>query len=284
MNRHSSRLKGFAIGAILFGIACILAISTQLSVPAQPKQFRMFHALISSAAPEFEEYGLERIYGLGQAEDYWEGTLNPTSFPDEKKTRATARTRDAKHTYYIDIEHLNFDDKTIQANTKKLTQIAQWVRSERPDLKFGYYALLPITTFWFRNETWRKYNDTLKPVAQYVDYVFPDLYTFYDDPKGWIEQAKDSIAEARKYKKPVYIFLMPTFHSGGDAGLSGKFISGDYWRKQLEIAYQYADGAVLWGWYPDQRWETIASETDPKNWWYQTVDFMKQKKLLKPQR
>ena len=113
------------------------------------------------------------------------------------------------------------------------------------------------------DQSWKDRNKFFASLANHVDVVFPSLYTFYNDQAGWEQYATANIAEARKYNKPVYAFIWPQYH-GSNATIGGQHIAGDYWRKQLETVYQYADGVVIWaGWGWQNDWDVVADETDP---------------------
>lgn len=251
------------------------SVSAQSS--AQSRPFAMTQFLFYKEAPGFDNYGIEKMSQLGNPQDYWVNPLNPVDFPDEQKTRQRARTVPPENYYFVDIEHLPFDNVAVDA--AKLAKIGEWIRAERPKLKFGFYGVPPITSPWNRPARWRAINAQLHPIVKDVDFVMPDLYTVHADRKDWLAQAKDTIAEARQYNKPIYAFIMPVYHPGAGADMSGKPIPGDYWRFQLETLYQYADGVVIWSWNPDVPWKSFASETDPNNWWYQTLDFIKQHQI-----
>jgi hypothetical protein len=70
------------------------------------------------------------------------------------------------------------------------------------------------------------------------------------------------LIEARRYGKPVYPFLWPTYHNSNKK-LTGQLVPGDYWRMELELVHQYADGVVLWGGYKE-KWDENAA------WWRET--------------
>lgn len=256
----------------------IATVAQPKSTVAQPKSFVITQFLYYDGKPNFAKYGIKPMFPLGNPQDYWVKPLNTEDSPDEQKTRAIARTGQSDAFYYVDIEHLSFEK--IAVDVEKMAQIGRWVRSERPDLKFGFYGNPPFTSPWNRPASWKEANSKLHPIVQNVDFVMPDLYTVHTDPQRWLAQARETIAEAKQYKKPIYAFIMPFYHPGAGKELTNKPISGEYWRLQLETLYQSIDGIVIWAWAPGTTWKSIASETDPNNWWYQTLDFMKQKRLL----
>jgi hypothetical protein len=112
-------------------------------------------------------------------------------------------------------------------------------------------------------------------MTPYVDAIYPSLYTFYPDQDGWLKYALANISEARRYGKPVYVFLWPQYHES-DPAVAWRFIPADYWRLELETAKQYADGIVIWGgWqYSGKRLNWLLEWDDTAPWWIETQDFM----------
>ena len=93
------------------------------------------------------------------------------------------------------------------------------------------------------------------------------MYTFNDDQSAWAKRAQASAAEARALGpgKAVYFYLWPQYHDGTPKQF--QFIDGAYWKFQLETAYRYADGVVLWS--PSRYdWD------DSTGWWTATQEFM----------
>ena len=176
---------------------------------------------------------------------------------------------------------------------QKRAAVCDWIHSQRPDIRLGIYRILPGREYdtpvkyeedgpgddkriW---DMWKERNDHFKALARHVDVVFPSLYTLHqNDEENWVKYAKANLKEARKYSKPIYVFLWPQFISS-QKNPSGTLVPGSYWRLQLETCYRYADGIVIWSG-GNTSWDSIADDTDPNNWWYQTVDFIKEKNLL----
>ena len=108
-----------------------------------------------------------------------------------------------------------------------------------------------------------------------VDMLFPPAYTNDRDRQAWVSSTEQHICEARRLSsKPVYVFLWPEYHEG--SRYRGEYLTGDYWRLQLETAYRLADGVVIFGGYDVQanrprRW-------DPRAPWYPvTLEFIAQR-------
>src|SRR5690606_15270403 len=112
-------------------------------------------------------------------------------------------------------------------------------------------------------------NSRLMPLADAVDVLFPSLYAFDLDEAAWVRYAEENLAEARRFGKPVIAFLWPQVH-GSSARHGHEFVSGDFWRVQLETVYRHADGFVIWTPHGNER-----TEFDPRaGWWLATREFL----------
>lgn len=169
-----------------------------------------------------------------------------------------------------DIEHWN----PIKYE-KQLIEIIDWVREVRPDLRTGFYGLLPERNYWGpvqhalglmpnSYDSWVQHNARLsrgradngqftdRGISDAVDFVCPSLYTFYsnsDSPAWkhedlWHHYARVTIDEARKYQKPIYPFIWPHFHPSvhpkTEAMSEAAFIA------QIETVLTFADGVCIW--------------------------------------
>lgn len=178
----------------------------------------------------------------------------------------------------LDIEHWvtsGTDDDVIRASVEKLRNVIRHVKRATPGVDVGYYSIMPRREYWppatadeTTLATWYAVNDKAAKfgLADEVDVIFPSLYTFYDDPDGWVEYAVFNIAEARRYGKPVVPYIWPHYHNSNQT-LGGALVAGDYWRRQLEIVHRHADGVALWG-----GWQVEWDENAP--WWTETKTFL----------
>ena len=192
---------------------------------------------------------------------------------------------DSSEPYILDIEHWdvhNQDDAIVEENIDKYILVIDTMKEARPDLKFGYYAVLPNRDYWtpVNNNTekllrWDNINERLKRLALHVDVVCPSLYTFYDDEEGWEKYAVENIKRAREYNKPVYPFILPEYHDGGDPKLRGTYLSPSFWNKQLELLYNESDGIIIWGGWNLSKENYGAREWDDNaQWWNTTKKFI----------
>lgn len=172
------------------------------------------------------------------------------------------------------------DEKKLDVNINKYIQTVKSYKKQMPGVKFGFYSMLPVRNYYGAIEgegtdkyiAWQGLNNKLKSLASNVDIIYPSLYTFSSNKNDWFKYAVENIKEARRYGKPVYVFLWPQYHpSVHFIGLD--FVSADLWKFQLETAFQYADGVVIWGgWDHD---ENKQLEWDAKaEWWVVLKQFM----------
>jgi hypothetical protein len=139
----------------------------------------------------------------------------------------------------------------------------------------GYYGVPPI---WAsptigapdssRYRAWQSENNQMQPLADAVDALFPQLYTFSDDEDAWKQYAIANVSEARRLAggKPVYPFIWPQYDERNKT-LGLKLIPGQFWALQLQTLAQYADGVVIWGGYK-MPWDEQAE------WWQATRQFL----------
>lgn len=260
--------------------------ATAVETPASQAKFRLFDALLFSGKPDLKVLGFERLELTGSS--FWAGG-RPAKEPDEKSVRAYARNLLARGVTLVclDIEHWpmypHADTLTAQRTIDKFLKIVRWMHDEAPGIQIGFYAMPPIRNYWSpvvgKAEdlmNWNRHNDELMRLGSEVDVIFPSIYTFYDDPTGdaWRTYARANIEQARKYGKPVYVFLWPQYH-GSNRTLKGQPIPAGFWRQQLETAFELADGAVIWG-----GWKT---QWNPKEgWWWSTLDFLRAHRFIVP--
>ena len=251
-------------------------VDTALEESAVP--FKVYDATLYSNKPaDLASQGFAPVYLTGL--DVYSGTYPnfDSSHPDEAATRALARRVAAKgQLLVIDIEHWSLDIRNtpladVQQHLTWFMQIADWVHSERPQLKVGFYGVLPIRDYWnvvqypwaldaagtdpyarsrvgefkLQFNAWKQASDFLKPLADKVDFIVPSLYTFYENQEGWRCFAEAQIEQAKEYGKPVIPFLWMDYHNS--TALAGQHIPDDYWRMELQTVRDHADGAIIWG-------------------------------------
>jgi len=146
------------------------------------------------------------------------------------------------------------------------------MRAVRSDVVLGIFNELPTSD----NTTGAQKTalDTRAGyLAPYVDYISPDLYVSVPStPTSFRTYATRIIASARRYNKPVYVYLCPTMISGS---LNYPLIDGVLWRAMLEICYELADGAIIWGGYDLSKPGYVQLPwNDTAPWWTATQAFI----------
>ena len=246
--------------------------------------FQVFDGTLYKNKPDLARYGI-RSTSIIYVSKLWPGGLAGVSndrLPDRGIVRQAAYDVKKKGDIAIlDIEHwpLHGDDPVVASNIEKLSMVLRWFREESPDVRVGYFGILPVADFWsFRSGAeskryrgWKTRNDRLIPLARLVDVIFPSIYTYTADKDMWVQFAVENIKEARRYGKPVYVFLWPQY-SERNKTLGEEYLPPDFWKLQLETAHKYADGVVIWGGWGKDNNPAAWDENAP--WWRVTKQFM----------
>jgi hypothetical protein len=268
----------------LFGALCILLGTVAwakkplppptLVAEGEAKPFVVFDGLLNPDKPDLRRFGLVELRGTGNV---WRAGVSRDTVDERGVEQAVKYMATLGPSYYLDIENwpvIRAPDAVVNDSISKLIRVAEIARRTAPDRKFGFYGLLPQDVYWAvaLNDSkslaaWRRSNELTVSLAGHVDFVLPSLYTFYEDPEGWKRAAREVLVAARRYGKPVYPFIWPEYHDGNPK-LAGKPLPRDYWRMQLELCREYADGVVVWGGFK-KPWDKNAP------WWLETQEFMK---------
>ncbi len=291
MRRISVKLCGvLTVGLLLVGVLtrCTSPVSSS-SLDARAtmtssihRPFTIFDATLYKNKPSFEGYPIRPITLLYESR-LFPGKHAPTALPPEQTVRSIARELgDASGPVIIDIERwpLKGDASLVKENVGKLVTILSWIKAEAPNTQLGAYGTVPLNDYWRairgpgskEHQGWQQDNDRLDELMTQLDALYPSLYTYYPDQKGWVQYAVSQLIEAkRKAKgKPVYPFLWPQYHeSNRQIGL--QHLDPGYWELQLNTVAQYADGVVIWG-----GWGTNGPEAwnEDAPWWHVTKRFM----------
>jgi Hyaluronidase len=245
---------------------------------------RVFDAMYFKGKPDLSPLGVEKLR-LFASLNWWPDRRRADELPPRRAIGAWLRgLPDREQPFVIDLEHwpVRGSSSSVAASLQKKATLVDWVRSEGYAGPIGYYGLPPIRDYWrairpaesAAHRQWRDENDRWQPLVTRVDYLFPSLYTFYDDPDTWATYAIENIAEARRLArgKPVYPFLWPQYHNS-NRNLAYRFLPAHVWRRQLEMVAEHADGIVLWGGSDEQgRGVGVWNPTSP--WWVATLDFL----------
>jgi hypothetical protein len=201
------------------------------------------------------------------------------------------------------------DDERLKRELDIRVKILDVFRAHSGKMPTGLWAILPVYDFyvpmryemgrvdraagkhyWLTEEwptvhepnfrRWQKANDVNRAaVIDHVDFLCPALYTVYPGIPEWEHFARATLRESARLAggKPVYPFLCPYYTEFTDPKeLRLKPIPREFFRLQVELCLQEADGCVLWGgvtqqWDPQEPWvlglrDAIAARDAGKIW------------------
>lgn len=217
--------------------------------------------------------------------DLWDPRLPKAPYPSRRRVEVAAKDAAARNVpLVLDIERWRVDntatDEFVRQTIAKLVEIIGWARQAAPTVKLGYFSLAPMgATSWAMappgsrdHLDWRRTNDRMRPLAEAVDIIFPYAYTFKYNPEEWQAQAIGNIAEARRYGKPVYLFIWPQY-TERNKELGYTFVPSEFWRRQLSVGCEHADGVVIWGGW-DPKLKRRAPWDDTYRWYRDVQDFV----------
>lgn len=163
--------------------------------------------------------------------------------------------------YIIDIECWDIrpkvDDEVANKNIDKYLLVIKTLKEARPDLKFGYFGVLPVRDYVsygprgkVQLEKWHYANIRVKRLAQYVDVIAPEFYMYINDINHWENYTILAMKEARIYGKPVLPFIWPEYMDSRQnikLGIAATFMEHNIWKRQLVLLDKLADGIIVWG-------------------------------------
>ncbi|MEM0915837.1 MAG: hypothetical protein AAGK09_14670, partial [Planctomycetota bacterium] len=248
-----------------------------IGIPAEPQVddgFRVLTGIIRPDRPDFRDYGMQpvamiyatRFWPWRIIEDYPRSELpKPSVLQKVGEDIAGARTDVA----CLNIEHWNphLDTPASDLAIDRLIEIISRVREHAGGKSIGYYRLMPQRRVNdAQMNDWIRANERVQRLAEHVDIIFPSLYTFTNNEEAWEAYARRNIEMARQYGKPVYPFLWYRYHNSHRT-LGERRIDAAYWRRQLELCRELADGVVIWD-VSKEEWD------DQEPWWQETLEFM----------
>jgi len=256
-------LYGWSIDDIIYDIKSIYYQTTKKSITTTTNiknNIKIFDATLYRQKIKSNEALFPKIHIIYQR-DLWSNwdDIESRKFVDVQKIEKTAKELKYSDTpYIIDIEHWNVhttNDKIANENINKYIKVIKIFKRIRPELKFGFYSVLPNRDYWSSlsnsreaNNEWNQINQRLKKLAKYVDVISPSLYTFYDKKDDWTIYAMQTIKKAKEYKKPIYAFIWPQYHNSNKK-LAGKYIDKSFWELQLKTLQNANVNIVIWGGY-----------------------------------
>jgi hypothetical protein len=269
--------------------ATVLALTAQgmatrsLCAPGADAGFPVFDALLHRGKPNLSREGLEHMFAVA---NIWRPGASHQDVDEGGVIAALNQLPPQATTLYVDVENwrlLGVAAAVRDQSVQNYLATARIIRRVKPHLRFGFYGIAPSCVYWpiVRQDPqqlaeWRAVNRAMLPLADYVDFVLPSLYTFYDDPDGWRRFASATLEEAHRYTKPVYPFVWFEYFDGNPI-LRGQPVRVADWREELALCRKRADGIVLWGGY-EHIW------TESAGWWQAVLEFLSEPILSGAQR
>ncbi len=248
----------------------------------QKPGFKVYDALIYNNKPDTKEVGFADLTMLNHVH-LWPVGDSRKSVPGDKYLKRYIDKQTVSDLVVLNVEHWPLKtDSDINENVIKYRKTIALVRRTIPGVSIGIYSMFPERNYWasqkdpshVRYKSWASKNNRLSRLADEVDIIMPSLYTYYNDPEKWVAYAVEHVKESRRLfpDKPVYVFLWPQFHSSSWL-YGGKYIDPEFWRLQLDTAYKYADGVIIWGGWSDTM-KRREDWVDGKGWWLETQKFI----------
>lgn len=251
--------------------------------PASKRPFRVFDATLYAGKPSLAAVGIEPLHQVGPDIGGFQRNKAGPVEPEAVSRFVNSLPKDGAG-IVMDFELLESSAQDAQAKETiaRLQKIASKFRAAAPNRRIGFYADFPASDYWRaikppmspEAKSWRAQNDRARSIEEFVDVLYPSIYTYYNDRTQWVIYATAQICEARRLSdKPVYAFLWPEYHEGANVQ-RGRMIDPEFWALQLRTVRHLADGVVIWGGYDiaakrPRRW----SPND--EWWKVTREFMR---------
>ena len=242
--------------------------------PGPNPGFPVFAVMSHSNQPPLHQFGITEL------KMWYESSVTSNGNPDKAKLQAAARQ---SHGFAVlDIEswadHDNSEGRGYwrvdDDGLEKYIQALSWYREAMPTGHgVALYSILPVRNYHDAIDApdaasfkrWQRWNDEVKPLVPYVDVLLPSCYTFYEDRDEWALYAWRQVQEAKRIGegKPVYPVLWPRYHGNKHR------LPGDYWKQQLAVCRNRADGVLIW----DDWSKGRGNFNDLGDWWTVTKEF-----------
>lgn len=202
---------------------------------------------------------------------------NPVAFTEEA-TKEVAAKHPANQLVILD-----YEEWTLPAEIDKFIQVVDWWREERPELRIGYFGIIPQLAYWpsisggKQKLDWQRFNASLgvtrnakgqfavRGLIDVVDFVCPCLYSFYPNGGGWDHEAlwfshyaPATIEASRSYQKQIYPFVWQRINIGDYSQL----LSTEHFSKQIQYCFDNADGVCIWDWADEKTGTSVLESTN----------------------
>jgi len=274
-------LAAFSASPLLTGLLPDAGLAQAATTPLK-KNFVFWECMRWEKGPSsLASCGLRRMPIYYQNSLLTNGEMDP-----QKVAKVVAQIKANKQTMVtLDVELWN---PASIPQREKYIRLIEYVRARVPSsTKLSLYGILPRPRYHdyvaggIRLKQRQNENRIAAPIAAKCDWIMPMFHTYQPNRVHWAKFAKVIIAEARQYKKPVMPWLWPQYHERtSPAALRHTLLPGDFFREQLETAYQLADSLCIWGTRTDALTGVKSSRAtwNPKSpWWTQTKAFLRSK-------
>ena len=179
--------------------------------------------------------------------------------PDEEKLRRLAeQAANSGKPLALNVEHWGVDARyypegTVQLGLEKFGEIFDWMHDQRPDVRVGQAGLFPNGQWpapvpgGAAEAAWKNANDRLASTVAKMDIMFGGVYQLDASVKSFVDFARAQQAEASRYGKPRLPLIWPVYDGSFDGAVWRRPLSAEFWRLQLDVMHELADGAVVWG-------------------------------------
>ncbi len=259
------------------------------------KDFMVFESTLYKNKPSDLGHGVKYVPVIYEKRFWPDNVTDHSSLPDESHVRKLMRGFKTDSNYVVlDIECWPIRGYTrklhvVQESIEKYLTVLNWVKDERPDLEIGYFGF-PKNNYVesqgkMGSKKYIKHQseiDLVRPIFSEVNILYPSAYTFEPSFSKWKDAFDGMISKVRKiYTGRIHVFMSPSYIESkylGNFEVANRMLPVDLWRKQLEYAYKYADGIIIWGGWKDHN--GVRLQWDPNyEWWIETKLFMKSKSI-----
>ncbi|WP_448607492.1 hypothetical protein [Paenimyroides ceti] len=260
------------------------------------EEFRIYDAMLIKQKPSLYKEGLSfinMIYDDSLLVYKDLSDLNASNLSNEKFLRSSKRVKPS-YPICLDIEVWLFNEEHIHESVRKYTDVLQKFKKKFPKTDIGLYGVIPYAdlniyqekaTFlndkskdWMQE--WKYINSNLGSIVSNSNIAFPSCYTRFKDRDLWkfafLEQIK-KIKEIDSNIK-IYAFLWPQYYAAGFE-YNDHLVEADFWKLQLEMAYKYCDGVVVWAPHYNSNDRSDYTWNENAEWWQTTKQFIKDKNI-----
>lgn len=285
---------------LLVGLGVVGFLGFALPDSYGAKPFMVYDATLYTGKPNLSTFGVRPIHIAYEPHLFDERVRAKrpvNAMPTDSRIEIQAnQSRKIESDYIIiDIEAWSVNNSLrygteVASSIRKFKKVISQFRSVAPDQKLGLFGALPVVSGYERigmtkdpvkHSEMQHDNSVLAPLFEIVDAVFPMAYTFTNRPEEWRASIELQVSEARRVRPgvPIFLFLWPRYADYGpiEAKLKSRPLERDYWRYQLETAYDLVDGLVVWGgWGSNNKREKWDEEAI---WWQELKAFLSEKQL-----